>query len=322
MSSSQLSFESTNLTYEIKQRGAAMLEHGISSGAIDTLIGSYTEFTTRYPDPEPVTMDTMLPDSPPELLSKQLDDIDRSKDKQSEWHKYRTNIPWIAKPNGYTNRAFQSRALLETRGIDLHEDPKEFYHYSPAGKNVVEEQHQEYGWGKPPQEFYRLDTAFSAIHTAGRLLTEKVLSIVEDIHPEIRKIMTPQSTSTSPVRLLFYHHGQQNELGAAHYDKSTFTFQIAESHEGLRIAKDSVSPLEIVRRPSNMAAFFPSQALQDEYPDTPLTPGWHDIIKSEALNDGRFMNEATSQACARWAIIFFVNRVNFVQPDKARTHHR
>jgi hypothetical protein len=321
-SARQLSMESSALAYEIQQRGAAMMDHGLSMYQIDTLIDAYTNFTSRFDDPEPETMDAMLPDASPELLAKQLDDLDRSQDNQQTWHKYRTNIPWVAKPGGYTNRIFQAAAIEKTRGIVLEEDPKEFYHFSPGMKQVVKDQHSEYNWGKIPNEFSVLDTSFLAIHTAGRLLTEKTLSIIEDIHPEVRRLVTPESISTSPVRLLFYHKDQAEELGAGHYDKSVLTFQIAESHEGLRIAKDKESPLEMVRRPSETAAMFPSWGLQKEFPETPFTPGWHDITKSDVLNEGRNMPEKTAALCARWALIFFVNEANFVQPDKAITHHR
>ncbi len=318
----QLSFENPRLLREIKERGAAEFEHNISVDQIDDLIDCYTRFTTNWGDPEPETMDAMLPDAPIETLAKQLDDLDRSKDKQKNWHKYRTNAPWIAKPVGYTNRYFQSQALQITRGINLPEDDKEFFHYTPGMKDVVERQHEQYGWGKPPQEFYMLCNAFIRVHTASRKLTEKILSVVEDTHPNIRQLVTPSSTLTSPVRLVGYHRGDQQELGAGHYDKSVFTFQLAESHEGLRIAKDNNSPLEIVRRESDKAVFFPSKSLKDNYPDTPFTPGWHDIIKSETLNHGRHMSEATRAVFGRWALIFFVNEENFVQHDKSLTHHR
>ncbi len=322
----QLSIESELLLYEIRERGAALIEHGLSDVVIETCIDAYTEFTSNLPDPEPETMDAMLPDVPEHELAHRLDDLDRSRDKQKEWHKYRTNIPWIAKPGGYTNRSFQTKALEITRNITFGDDPKEYYHYFPGGKPVVERQHRDNNWGPIPQEYYRLDTAFLAIHTAGRLLTEQVLSQIEDVHPEVRKIITPQAIADSPVRLLFYHQSESEELGAGHYDKGMLTFQIAESHEGLRIAKDDNSPLEMVRRAPHLAAFFPSSGLgsneMGEYPNSPFSPGWHDIIKSSQLNEGRTMSDKTAAVCARWAIIFFTGRENFIVPDKALTHNR
>lgn len=322
----QLSLESTGLIHEIKERGAAMMEHDIPSDIIDNLIDRYTIFTSQLPDPDPETMDAMLPDLPETDLAEALDDIERSADKQEEWHKYRTNHEWVAKPGGYTNRKFQTDALLKTRGIFLPEDDKEFYHFAPDGIGVMDANHKKYDWGPIPQEVRMLNSAFYAIHKAGEEIAKRTLSIIEDVHPDIHDLVTPESLHDSPVRLLFYHPGQNETLGAGHYDKSVLTFQIAESHEGLRIAKNADSPLEMVRRPADKAVFFPSGTLSGEkigkYPDSPFQPGWHDIIGSETLNQGRHMPEGTRAVCARWAIIFFVNRANYVQPDKALTHTR
>ncbi len=322
----RLSLESTALLKEINKRGAAMMEHNIPSDIIDNLIDRYTIFTSQFPDPEPKTMDAMLPDLPEDELAKALDDLDRNADTQNEWHKYRTNHDWIAKPGGYTNRKFQSDVILETRGIFLPEDDKEYYHYSPGGKKEMQKNHANNNWGALPQEVTMLDAAFERIHTAGMVIARKTLEIIEDVHPDISQLVTPESLLTSPVRLLFYHPGQTKTLGAGHYDKSILTIQIAESHEGLRIATNKNSPLEIVRRPADMAVLFPSGSLSDEkigeYPNSPFRPGWHDIIGSETLNEGRHMPESTQAVCARWAIIFFANRTNYVQPDKAIMHTR
>lgn len=321
--SRQLSLDNQGFINELLERGSAEIEHGISSDEIDNLINSYTSFTTRYPNPAPSTMDAMLPDgNDPEVLEKQLDDLDRSQDRESEWHKYRTNIPWVAKPMGFTDRSFQVSALARARGVRLDDDPKEYYHYAPAAQELREQIHKDNDLGAMPQEVYMLERAFFRIHNASRLMTEKALSAIEDLHPQIRTIITPKSIAESPVRLLFYHPDQSPNLGAGHYDKSAITFQIAESHEGLRLAKDKDSTLEMVRRKADKAVVFPSDALREEIPDTLLTPGWHDIIESDQLNSGRNLPPKAIEVCSRWAIIFFANRAEFVQPDKARMHQR
>lgn len=122
----QRTLEGAWLLNEIGQRGYAEFHHEIPDEQIEYLIDRYADFTLNHPDPLPETMDAMLPSKPSVIdlknpafydnhkkfltgnwVAKKLDELDDSKDTQTEWHKYRTNVYAVGKPDGYTNRSFQ-----------------------------------------------------------------------------------------------------------------------------------------------------------------------------------------------------------------------
>jgi hypothetical protein len=321
--SAQRTLDGVFLEKEIMKRGYAELQHSICADDIHLLVDRYTDFTLNYPDPLPETMDAMLPAFPANPNDLVLDDLDRTKDIQEEWHKYRTNLPGIGKPNGYTNRSFQVRALKQARGVALDDDPKEFYHYNPRHFAQMASHHTEFGHGPIPHEVVQLDKAFSSIHHKASELMVEACAFIEEIHPEINRVVTRQSLLTSPLRLLFYHPSDNEVMGAGHYDKSVTTLQLAESHEGLRISPDKISALQPVVRNANKAVFFAGSSLRDRIgQETPFQPGWHDIIKIDRLNEGRELSAKASEVCTRWALIFFANAVNYTDPGKAVTHSR
>ncbi len=109
MSTAQLSLwggeTGGDLHLEIERAGFAVVEHGIPPEAIDDLQAAHATFHDNFPDPEPATLNAMMVDL------KDLDKLNFTKDIQTEWHKYRTNTPQFAKPDGYTNRFNQAEAL-------------------------------------------------------------------------------------------------------------------------------------------------------------------------------------------------------------------
>lgn len=342
--SAQQTIEGALLLQEINERGYAEFEHGISADEIDVVINRYADFTLSYPNPEPDTMARMLPDHPSPLdivndkyfdnldnfstgkwMAHNLDVLKRENDNQNQWHKYRTNVENIGKPDGYSNRIYQQEALRLSRGIilDPPEDPKEFFHFTPMWFAKMARNHEEYNWGSIPPEVSSLKSAFGSIHKKAANLIIKICSLIEETHPEIRKIVTPESLNSSPVRLLFYHPSAKEQLGAGHYDKGICTLQLAESHQGLRIAVNDHSPLLNVIRDADKAAFFACISLKEQLgEDTPFQPAWHDIIKMKELNQGRHIPDKAKEICGRYALIFFVNGVNFRNIDKSLTHSR
>ena len=339
----QRTLEGAWLLNEIGQRGYAEFHHEIPDEQIEYLIDRYADFTLNHPDPLPETMDAMLPSKPSEIdlknpafydnhkkfltenwMAKKLDELDDSKDTQTEWHKYRTNVYAVGKPDGYTNRSFQEIALKKARGLVIpEEDPKEFFHFTMQHHAKMVKNHCEYNWGSIPPEVTTLEQAFAPIHQKASRLIIRVAEIIEETHPGIRDFFDMRSLASSPVRLLFYHPSDSEQLGAAHYDKSSLTIQIAESHEGLRVAPDSASELQPVVRDESKAVVFPGLSLPENFgKDTPFQPGWHDIIKAHQLNQGRSVPPKAVEVCARWALIFFANGRGFVNPDKSLTHAR
>lgn len=319
----QLSTEGHALISDIQERGYSEFQHGIPSEQIDYLIETYADFTLNHPDPRPETMDAMLPDDHAGI-EKRLDELERSKDTQTEWHKYRTNVLGVGKPEGYTSRSFQERALKQARGFVIPaEDPKEFFHYTPRHWSAMARNHKDYGWGSIPPELSKLNQAFAPIHKKASQLVLKVAGLIEETHPEVSKYFDQTSLATSPVRLLFYHPGTSEQLGAGHYDKSKLTIQVAESHEGLQVAPNSNSPLQPVVRADDRAVVFPGLGLRDIVGDnSPYQPGWHDIVRVNRLNEGRSVPPKAVEVCARWALIFFANGANYINPDKSLTHAR
>lgn len=329
---SQTTFEGERLLREITERGYYELEHGIPAEEMQEAVQSYADFTTEYPDPDYQTMSDMLPQ---DLVvdehgnCKQLDDLIRSNDKQDEWHKYRSNTDGVGKPNGYTNRSHQADSLLKIRGIEVVEDPKEYFHYTPQWLPKVRLNHASFDWGNVPQALLDVDKAFHTIHRKAATIITQTASLIEEVHPEITGFFDRKSLASSPIRLLFYHAPvlpdlpASTQLGAGHYDKGALTVQLAESHLGIRVAPDSDSNLELIKRDATTAILFPGSSMKANFgSDTPFQPGWHDIIKDTRLNEGRFIPEIAQGVCTRWAMIFFANGKGFKNPDKALMHRR
>lgn len=134
----------TRLQSEIIARGYAEIEHGLPNEWIQDAVSAYANFTVRHPDPLPSTMDALLPNDQNDSIREKLDDLQRQYDTQKQWHKYRTNVSGIGKPDGYTNRSFQVSALAMARGIHLpEEDPKEFYHFTAVHMNNMQQAHED-----------------------------------------------------------------------------------------------------------------------------------------------------------------------------------
>lgn len=330
----QQTFEGASLQHEIITRGYAEVQHGIPNEWVQELVERYADFTLAFPNPDFETMDAMLRIGiDPDIIGKQLDLLDYRKDTQVQWHKFRTNVVGVGKPEGYTNRTFQAQALASLRGVLLpDEDPKEFYHHTPHHRAKVVRQHKELNWGPIPSEVEKLDIAFSRIHTKTRGLMTRIIAHVEETHPGINKIVTAESLFTSPLRLIFYHPSTHVSLAAPHFDKSVFTIQEGESHEGLRIATQKIEPLMPVVRNSDMAVVFASHTFSaipnindprgGHFPDSELRPAWHDVIASYKANEGRLVPARAAEVCARWALLFFANEHAYMDPGKAAMHSR
>lgn len=329
----QRTVESIILEQDIMARGYHEIEHGISDDQIEDLIQRYTDFTTQLPDPNHATMSALMqPGTDADVLKHTLDDLLYANDTQESWHKYRTNVPGIGKPDGYTNRDLQVAALASQRGVYMQDDPKEYYHFTPKHRGIVAEHHRRFGWGAVPSQVDKLDTAFGAIHYRASQLMMRVCSYIEEIHPEIRNVVTKQGMLGSPVRLLFYHPGSSTELAAGHYDKSVLTAQLAESHLGLEVATTKDEPLQPIIRPAQKGVVFVSNTLSAKpsdknprgghFPNSPLRPAWHKVGTSTTANEGRFIPVEAAAVCARWSLIFFVNEHDYIDPGKTAMHTR
>ncbi len=330
----QRTIESMLLEQDITRQGYGEIQHGIPNEWVEELVERYADFTLAHPNPDFATMDAMLPvESDAEKIGKQLDVLDYSQDTQKEWHKYRTNVVGVGKPDGYTNRTLQVAALAAMRSIALpEEDPKEYYHHTPRHYGNMARQHKDLGWGPIPPEVAKLDTAFSRIHHAASELIMTVCAQLEETHPGLDKIITREALLGSPLRLLFYHPSTHTQLAGAHFDKSVLTVQVGESHRGLRVATHTNQPLTPVVRDSDHGIVFASHTLSAKpsekdprgghFPESPLRPAWHDVVADNVANEGRTIPPRAAEICARWSLIFFVNENNYVDPGKTAMHSR
>ena len=108
--------------------------------------------------------------------------------------------------------------------------------------------------------------------------------------------------------------------------------QIAESHQGLRVATQKDQPLTPVVRDDTMGVLFASHMFSGlpkkagdrggHYQDSRLRPAWHDVIADSTPNVGRVVPVRASEVCARWSLIFFINEHNYIDPGKAAMHSR
>lgn len=318
----QQTIEGFNAYQEVKEHGFALIEQNIPPDLIDSLIADYAVFTDNFPDPKPETMNAMIVDP------NDLDNLNRIADTQNEWHKYRTNQPHYAKPNGYTNRSFQAsvlrqfdRRILDSKTgemVEAHEDPKEYFHYAPGHRQAMERAHDEYGWGSIPSEVSVLLTRFHTIHGLAKAAMGSFYGKIEETHPELVRFVRPQDMEISPVRLLFYHPGQGDVLAGGHYDRGLGTLQIAESHQGLRTRNPRTGEMDMVQRDPRMGVAFPALKWTDGLPDSEIQPLWHDVIDSDVPNEGRNLH---GRNVARWSLIFFTNSEELGEKSiKTRTH--
>lgn len=315
----QLTIEGCILREEMAQNGYALLDSPIGVDVVEALISAYADFTDNLPDPEIETMDRMISDAT------DLDALDYSQDKQPIWHKYRTNHPQYAKPGGYANRSLQI-ATLRSSGRDtqpdgqlIEDDPKEYFHFHTDGLVKMQSLHSELDWGSIPPEVITLQSRFATIHRLALESVIKVMRLLEEDHQDLLKIYgQPRDLYGSPIRLIFYHKDQGPVLAGGHFDKSSLTQQIAESHVGLRVRNPHTKEMEYVRRSPNKSVLFPGVLLPKMFPDTELTPAWHDVTNNDELNEGR--NIVRGRNCARWALIWFSNVQGLEVPRKQDTH--
>lgn len=307
---------------EIEKRGFTVIEHGMSPEAIDELVTAHAAFTDNHPEPEAATMNSMITNTA------NLDELNFAADTQTDWHKYRTNIPAFAKPNGHTNRFLQADALRQFGRLQPHvngnvteeakEDPKEFFHYMPGYRDQVDKLHQAAGWGPVPLEVKELAMRMHTVHYLAKQALTSVFAKLEEIYPTLGQFITPADLDISPLRSLRYHTGQGAVLGDGHHDRGIFTMQVADSHRGLRVRDPASHKMTLVDTPPNVSPIFPAEGWRRAYPDSGMRSLWHDIINDPTACEDRTLH---GNNLARYAIIFFVNSRKLGDKANKRAMH-
>ena len=142
----------------------------------------------------------------------------------------------------------------------------------------------------------------------------KYQALEEDI-PGITALHFPRSGQLAThTRFLAYEPGRST-LAEAHYDKSTGTIAVAESHDGLRIGTGN-EDLRLIERDQFQPLFFPGfgyhQLAEIMDRDVSRRAGWHDVIDTQ---------KRVTDTIARWAIVNFINPAHlYLDSTPEQTH--
>lgn len=103
------------------------------------------------------------------------------------------------------------------------------------------------------------------------------------------------------LRFIAYYPTEDQTLAAGHFDQSTLTLALAESHSGLRIGTEAEN-LQMVRHRAGQGLLFTGKgwdklATQVDVP--PLQPAWHDVVRTP--------DQGVDTQVLRWAIVLFAN---------------
>lgn len=193
------------------------------------------------------------------------------------------------------------------------QDNKDIFHFGSETRQQVEANIS----GKLPSDMKTFLNSAEEIFWEAERSKKQVLESF--VGKTLLKIMQPDSYNTlnDVLRFIAYHPNDE-KLAKGHFDRSTATLAIGESHEGLRIApgqnglmlnadQEYMNTLESRLKPvehhEGEAKFFLGAGWNRIYKsyrkgleDLPL--GWHDVIPSGKRVDKKIM---------RWAVVLFVN---------------
>jgi hypothetical protein len=183
----------------------------------------------------------------------------------------------------------QSLEQLSLRELDL---PPEAMNFLSAAEEI----------------YYSLDESVRE-HLAQLAEMEGIPWLVGLHHP------TTNGERSHHLRFLAYEDPKGSNLADSHYDKSTFTVAVAESHNGLRIGNND-HDLQLLERGSFDPILFQGYGwhqLKDMFDiHSDLKPGWHDVIDT---------GERVDSGVTRWALIYFVNPTElYLESTQEQTH--
>ena len=196
--------------------------------------------------------------------------------------------------------------------LDTSKDKKEVFHYTPDITRVI----GVLAAHDRPLALQRFDAAAQAVWetaaTAARTKLQELAAeypLVEGIH------FNPDGATNNHLRFLAYYGNGEQELAAGHYDKSTLTIALAESHGGLRLA-ERPQDLSLLERDPTQPVIFHGRGwlkLMEQLGSTSnRVPAWHDVVEVDGLG--------VKDDILRWALIYFVNPARMdTAPSKIET---
>jgi len=194
------------------------------------------------------------------------------------------------------------------------QDNKDIFHFGSMSRQVIESRIS----GRLPKAMQTfLNSAEELFWSAERSKRDAVAEL-DVAGSGLLKIMQPETAMLNDVlRFIAYYPGADT-LAKGHFDRSTATLALGESHEGLRMTpgqnararevnkaymQELQDSLEPVTHHDGEAKFFLGAGwnrLQPEYrkSNENLQLAWHDVVSSD---------QTVNDKIARWAIVLFAN---------------
>lgn len=197
--------------------------------------------------------------------------------------------------------------------IDTSKDNKHIFHYTPDILGVLGELARS---RFQPEALSRFVNLAVEVYESAARATRQALEPYEDHFPGLVGIHFPKDgTVNHHLRFLAYEPGINGVLARGHYDKSTATIAIAESHGGLRIGTEP-DDLELYRRDPHESIFFHGLGWVKLHKlvgrESQEIPAWHDVVET---------TDRVNEDIMRWALIYFINPAYLdTAPSAAETH--
>ena len=187
-----------------------------------------------------------------------------------------------------------------------HGDNKEYFHYHALARGRFSDLAEQ---DRAAMNFFsHAENIFQKAADA----THAILSIMEEGMAGIHnRFFPPNDFPSLFLRFLKYDQkGIGDFLARGHYDTGYMTLALAESALGLRIGSHDQDLVEAPPRREGTALFMPAMRLREWLPE--LKPSWHDVVQRE--------RHAVSDACARWAIVLFIDQGKINRESTIEAH--
>lgn len=190
-------------------------------------------------------------------------------------------------------------------------DNKDIFHFGSMTRQVIEARLS----GDMPVEMKDFLEAAETIYWAGQRTKRNALEKLDTFKMGLVGIMQPERDTINDVLRFIAYYPNESKLAQGHFDRSTATLAIGESHEGLRMAPgqnglvldaseeymleldQKLTPVTYNEREAKFFLGAGWNRIPVNYkPDLPLA--WHDVVASDKTVDEKVM---------RWAIVMFIN---------------
>lgn len=228
-----------------------------------------------------------------------------------KFHKM-TQFDLTTRGDGDFGQFTRTASSVGARGIVA--DNKDILHFGSMSRQVIEARLS----GAMPAEMKDFLESAEEIYWSGQRAKRHALEQLDYFNMGLVGIMQPETETINDVLRFIAYYPNDGNLAKGHFDRSTATLAIGESHEGLRItpgqnglvldADDSYMKsldhnLQPVTHTEREAKFFLGAGwnrlpdyLRTGNEDRPLA--WHDVVPSDRTVDDQVM---------RWAIVMFMN---------------